>query len=35
LPAFPGPITARLQQGYWDLHQDPAYRDEVDYGDAA
>ncbi len=31
LPAFPGPITARLQQGYWDLHREAAYRDAVDY----
>ena len=31
LPYFPGPITTRLYDAYWSLHDDPAYRDVVDY----
>ena len=31
LPAFPGPVTRRLQEGYWALHEEPAYRDPVTY----
>ncbi|MFC5607588.1 aminotransferase class IV [Variovorax soli] len=31
LPTFPGPVTRRLQEGYWALHEDPAYRDPVAY----
>ena len=27
--AFPGPVTQRLQDAYWALHDDPRYRDEV------
>jgi branched-chain amino acid aminotransferase len=29
--SFPGPVTARLQDAYWALHDDPAYRDPVVY----
>ena len=29
--AFPGPITQRLHDAYWALHDDPAYRDPVSY----
>jgi branched-chain amino acid aminotransferase len=32
LPHFPGPLTVRLQEAYWALHAEPAYRDPVDYG---
>jgi branched-chain amino acid aminotransferase len=32
LPQFPGPVTLRLQAAYWALHDEAAYRDEVDYG---
>ena len=32
--AQPGPVTARLQQAYWDAHADAAWRDPVDYGAA-
>ena len=28
-PTFPGPVTRRLQDAYWALHDDPRYRDEV------
>ena len=31
LPHFPGPVTTRLHDGYWALHDDPAYNDPVDY----
>lgn len=31
LPQFPGPVTQRLHQAYWDLHQHPDYNDPVDY----
>jgi branched-chain amino acid aminotransferase len=31
LPQFPGPITTRLYDAYWALHDDPAYRDPVNY----
>jgi branched-chain amino acid aminotransferase len=31
--AFPGPVTKRLQDAYWALHDDPRHRDEVDYRD--
>ena len=27
----PGALTARLNQAYWDLHEDPAYNELVDY----
>jgi branched-chain amino acid aminotransferase len=30
LPSFPGPITRRLQDAYWALHDDPRYRDPVE-----
>lgn len=33
LPRFPGPVTTRLYDAYWALHDEPAYRDPVDYGD--
>lgn len=29
---FPGPVTTKLYDAYWALHDDPAYRDPVDYG---
>lgn len=32
LPHFPGPVTTRLSDAYWALHDEPAYRDPVDYG---
>ncbi|MEJ8856095.1 aminotransferase class IV [Variovorax robiniae] len=32
LPPFPGPVTTRLYEGYWALHDDPAFNDPVDYG---
>ena len=28
---FPGPVTRRLQDAYWALHEDPRYRDPVAY----
>ncbi|MDB5828433.1 MAG: branched-chain amino acid transferase [Variovorax sp.] len=28
---FPGPITTRLYDGYWAMHDDPAFSDPVDY----
>jgi branched-chain amino acid aminotransferase len=28
----PGPITLRLREAYWDLHEDPSYATPVDYG---
>ena len=28
---FPGPITRRLQEAYWALHDDPRHRDPVGY----
>jgi len=31
LASFPGPVTRRLQGAYWALHDEPAYRDPVDY----
>ena len=31
LPGFPGPVTQRLHEGYWALHEQPAYRDPVTY----
>jgi branched-chain amino acid aminotransferase len=33
LRQFPGPITTRLREAYWALHDEAAYRDEVDYRD--
>lgn len=30
LPQFPGPITERLSQAYWAMHDEAAHRDEVD-----
>lgn len=32
LPRFPGPVTERLHDAYWTLHEEAAYRDPVDYG---
>lgn len=29
--AFPGPVTQRLQDAYWALHDEPAYREAVRY----
>ncbi|MDQ2734119.1 MAG: aminotransferase class IV [Pseudomonadota bacterium] len=29
--AWPGPITKRLQDAYWSLHDDPRHRDPVEY----
>ena len=31
LPQFPGPVSKRLQQAYWAMHDEAAYRDPVDY----
>ena len=31
LEGFPGPIARRLQEAYWALHDEPAYRDPVEY----
>jgi branched-chain amino acid aminotransferase len=31
LPAFPGPVTKRLQEAYWAIHDEPAHRDPVNY----
>jgi len=31
VPAFPGPITRRLQDAYWAIHAEPGYRDPVRY----
>lgn len=33
VPAFPGPITRRLQDAYWAVHAEPGYRDPVRYED--
>ncbi len=27
----PGPVTEKLQQGYWMLHEDPRYTFKIDY----
>ena len=35
LPQFPGPISMRLQQAYWALHDEATYRDPVDYAAGA
>jgi len=32
LPQFPGPVSKRLQDAYWAMHDEAAYRDVVDYG---
>mgnify|MGYP002386149093 CR=1 FL=1 len=32
LPQFPGPVSKRLQDAYWAMHEEPACRDPVDYG---
>jgi branched-chain amino acid aminotransferase len=29
--AWPGPITKRLQEAYWSLHDEPRHRDPVEY----
>jgi branched-chain amino acid aminotransferase len=29
---FPGPVTTRLHDAYWAIHDEAAYRDAVDYG---
>ena len=31
LPPFPGPVTTRLYDAYWALHDEPAYRDPIRY----
>jgi len=31
LPHFPGPITTRLYDAYWAIHDEAAYRDPVKY----
>lgn len=28
----PGPVTTRVRERYWELHSDPAWTSEVDYG---
>ena len=30
---FPGPDHPRLHDAYWALHEEPRYRDPVDYSD--
>ena len=32
LPQFPGAVTTRLYDAYWALHDEPVYRDPVNYG---
>ena len=32
LPRFPGPVTTRLHDAYWAIHEEPQYRDAIDYG---
>jgi branched-chain amino acid aminotransferase len=32
LPQFPGPVTTRLRDAYWAIHDEAAFRDPVDYG---
>lgn len=34
LPQFPGPVTKRLSDAYWAMHDEPQHRDPVDYGAA-
>jgi branched-chain amino acid aminotransferase len=29
--AFPGPLTTRLRDAYWALHEEPRFRDPVAY----
>ncbi|MDE1179304.1 aminotransferase class IV [Paraburkholderia sp.] len=31
LPSFPGPVTTRLHDAYWAIHDEDTYRDPVDY----
>ena len=31
LPCSPGPVTTRLSDAYWAVHDEPQYRDPVDY----
>ena len=31
LPRFPGPVTQRLADAYWAMHEEPEHRDPVDY----
>ncbi len=35
LPQFPGPLTTRLHDAYWAIHDEAAYRDPVDYNPSA
>lgn len=32
LPHFPGPVSTRLYDAYWAIHEEAAYRDPVNYG---
>ena len=32
IPRFPGPVTTRLHDAYWAIHEEPEYRDAIDYG---
>ncbi|MBT2322405.1 aminotransferase class IV [Variovorax paradoxus] len=32
VPGFPGPVTTRIHDAYWAIHDEAAYRDPVDYG---
>ena len=32
LPQFPGPVTRRLADAYWAMHDEPEHRDPVAYG---
>jgi len=34
LPHFPGPVSGRLYDAYWAIHEEAAYRDPVVYNDA-
>lgn len=31
LPSFPGPVTTRIYEGYWAMHNETAFNDPVDY----
>jgi branched-chain amino acid aminotransferase len=33
LPQFPSPITTRLHDEYWAIHDEAVYRDTVNYED--
>jgi len=33
LPQFPGPVTTKLHDGYWAMHEEAEFCDRVDYSD--